>query len=314
MTIDDLRATLHEHADDVSDGDVAGRADAARRRARGVRRQQIVVALATAIVVSLIGALLLGENPLKRAEPVLPVPSPDPAVVSTFAGRTLLDSQVERSDVELTLTSQTEVPTHWTATCFGVGAEFVLHMTLDGASPGESPCEAAEPPEPLMGYVLDVRFPLGPHTMHLWLTNADGAVVDKAPGAVLAAGVYRLPDPVTVVAGVSVYPRERAYDSSSSTLREWQYVESRQSRPGDARLRARHDADTPMLAQLFATHLASADVRLLVDGVQTDAADVLDGSGFVGPLPPGGHSVELRIRGGGEATAQLGVVWREVAP
>jgi hypothetical protein len=56
------------------------------------------------------------------------------------------------------------------------------------------------------------------------------------------------------------------------------------------------------------------EVRLLVDGVEADATSVLDGSGFVGPLPSGRHTIELRIRDGADEAAQLGVVWREVAP
>ena len=97
-------------------------------------------------------------------------------------------------------------------------------MTLDGGSPGQAPCETAEPPEPQMGYVLDGRSPPGPHTLHLWLARTDGTAVVTAPAAVLAAGVYRLPDPVAVVAGVPVYDRERVFDPSMDVMQEWQYV------------------------------------------------------------------------------------------
>jgi hypothetical protein len=55
------------------------------------------------------------------------------------------------------------------------------------------------------------------------------------------------------------------------------------------------------------------EVRLFVDGVEADASSVLGGSGFVGTLSPGRHTVELRIQGGADAAAQLGVVWRELA-
>jgi hypothetical protein len=315
MTIQDLRTTLHERAAGVHDDAVAGRAEAARRRARGIRRQQTLVVLAAAaVVVSLIGAAILGGNPLKRTAPVVEVPEHDPAVVEAFAGRDLLDSRVQRGGAEVTLTSAAEVPTQWTATCFGVGAEFTLHMTLDGGSPGEAPCEAAEPPEPLMGYVLDDRFPPGPHTLHLWLARSDGSAVSGAPAAVLAAGVYVLPDSITDVAGVAVYERERVFDPSTTTLREWEYVDSQESQPGDGRLLAAHQADIRTLAQIVAPTVSPDDVRLLVDGVEADAASVLNGSGFVGPLTAGRHTVELRIRGGTDPSAQLGVVWREAAP
>ena len=314
MTIQDLRATLHEHATGVRDDAVESRADAARRRARDIRRRQTLVAVAAAVVIVPVVVAALGGNPLDRTAPVVDVPEPDPAVVEAFAGRTLLDSREVRDGSEITLSYDADVPTQWTATCFGVGAEFTLHMTLDGGSPGEAPCATTEPPEPQMGYVLDDRSPPGPHTLHLWLARTDRTAVGTAPPAVLTAGVYRLPDPVAVVAGVPVYDRERVFDPSIDFMQEWQYIESQESEPGDRRLLAAHRGDTRMLGQLVASLVSADEVRLLVDGVEADATSVLDGSGFVGPLPSGRHTIELRIRDGADEAAQLGVVWREVAP
>lgn len=314
MTIHDLQATLHEHAAVAHDSELVGRADAARRRARDIRRRQkLAVVAAAALVVPVIGVVVLQVNGQDRTEHVVEVPDPDPAVVSEYAGRTLLDSKVERDGVQVTLSADTETPTQWTATCFGVGSEFTLHATLDGGSPAEAPCEATQPPEPQLGYVLDDRFPAGPHTLHLSLTRSDGTAVATAPTAVLAAGVYRLPDPVAVVAGVPIYDRERVFDRSTDVMREWEYVESQESELGDRRLVATHEGDRPMVGHLVATRVPPDEVRLLVDGVEADAASVLGASGFLGTLPPGRHTVVLRIRGEADPAAQLGVVWRELA-
>jgi hypothetical protein len=314
MTIEDLRGTLHEHAAVAHDSELAGRADAARRSARGIRRRQrLVVVAAAALVVPVVGAVVLTVNRLDRTAPVVEVPEPDRAVVSGYAGRTLLDSRVARGGMQVTLSADVEVPTQWTATCFGVGSEFTLHTTLDGGSAAQAPCEATQPPEPQMGYVLDGRFPPGTHTIRLWLSSNDGTATVTAPTAVLAAGVYRLPDPVAVVAGVPVYDRERVFDRSMDVMQEWQYVESQESQPGDQRLMTAHRGDSRMVGQLVAPHVSPEDVLLLVDGVEGDASSVLSGSGFVGPLPPGRHTIELRIRGGAHAAARLGVVWRELA-
>ena len=122
MTIEDLRAILHEHAAGVRDDAVESRADAARRRARDIRRRQTLVAVAAAVVVVPVVVAALGGNPLDRTAPVVDVPEPDPAVVEAFAGRTLLDTREVRDGSEVTLSNAADVPTQWTATCFGVGA------------------------------------------------------------------------------------------------------------------------------------------------------------------------------------------------
>jgi hypothetical protein len=72
MTIHDLQATLHEHAPVAHDSELAGRADAARRRARGIRRwQTLVVVAAAALVVPVIGAVVLGVDRLDRTAPIV---------------------------------------------------------------------------------------------------------------------------------------------------------------------------------------------------------------------------------------------------
>ena len=314
MTIQDLRATLNEHAAGMRDHAVMRRADAARDRARDVRRRRTLATIAAAAVLVVpVVVAALGGNPFDRTAPVVDAPEPDPAVVGTFAGRTLLDSRVAHDGSEVTLSYDADVPTQWTATCFGAGAELTMHMTLDGGSPGDAPCEATQPPEPQMGYILDRSAP-GPHTVHLWLATTDGSTVVPADTVVLAAGVYRLPDPVDDIAGVPVYDRERAFDPSLDVLREWRYAGAQSSEPGHRRLLAAHRGDTRMLAQLVAPRLPPGEVTLLVDGVEVDSATVLAGPGFIGPIPPGRHTVEVRLRAGAEEGQQVGVVWRELVP
>lgn len=77
MTIQDLRAAPHEHAAVAHDSELAGRADAARGRARGIRRWQTpVVVAAAAHVVAVIGAVVLGVHRLNRTAPIVEVPEP----------------------------------------------------------------------------------------------------------------------------------------------------------------------------------------------------------------------------------------------
>ncbi|TNM50192.1 hypothetical protein FHP29_00725 [Nocardioides albidus] len=324
MSIEELRATLHQQVSGLVDDDVAGRADAARDRARDiVRRRRITAASVAAalVAVALLGAALLGLDPLRRSAPVVEVPQPDQVGVDAFAGRTPLESRESHDGSEVTLSHDADGPTQWTATCFGVGADYTLHATLDGASPGEAPCEVAEPPEALLGYVLDDRFADGKHTLRLWITRTGSGAV-TAPDAVLVAGVFRLPEPVAVVAGVGVYDVERVFDPSRGTLREWAYAGSQESQPGDRRLDATHESSTQMVAQLVVPDVepgvdSGVDpgvVRLLVDGVEVDAGPVLAGSGYLAPLPPGRHTVSVRLRGGPDQPRPFGVVWREVRP
>jgi hypothetical protein len=309
MRISDLQATLHEHADVLVDDRVAARALAARRRARTIRLRRVAATAAVvAVVVPIAGAAILGGNALRRSEPPVDVPDQDPGVATSFAGRTLLDSEVVRDGSALTLTFDTDSATQWTATCFGVDAAYTVHMTLDGGSPGEAACESEEPPEPLFGYVLDRRYQPGPHTLRLWLTESGTSSVVTVPDSVLAAGVYRLPEPVAVVAGIDVYEREYAF------AQEWRYAASDASEAGERELVATHEEVNRVLPRLVATDVAVDRVVLLVDGVETPAEPVLNGSGYLEPLRGGvSHSIELRLTGHVPDTAQLGVVWRSPA-
>ena len=308
MHIADLQTTLHAHADALLDEGMAGRAAAARHQARTIRVRRIAVtATAAVVVLPIAGAAMLGVNPLRRSEPPIDVPEKDPGVVATFAGRTLLDSEVVRDGAALTLTFDSDSPTQWTASCFGVDGTYVVHASLDGGSPGESLCEREEPPEPLMGYVLDSRFEPGSHTMRLWLTDSGGTEVGTVPGSVLAAGVYELPEPVAVVAGVDVYELEEAF------TQEWTYVASHQSQAGERSLVSTHDAGSRLLPRLIATDVDPGQVALLVDGVKADAAAVLNGSGYLEPLRGGSHTIVLQVESDVAPTARLGVIWRTPA-
>jgi hypothetical protein len=309
MDISDLQATLHEHADVLVDDRVAARAPAARRRAHTIRLRRVAAVAAAVVVVPIAGAAILGGNALHRSEPPVDAPDQDPAVAAGFAGRTLLDSEVVRDGSELTLTFDTGSPTQWTASCFGVDAAYTLHLTLDGASPGQAPCETEEPPEPLANYVLDRRYEPGMHTLRLWLTAADSSSVVAVPESVLAAGVYRLPEPVAVVAGVDVYEREYAL------AQEWRYVASDESDPGARSLVSTHEQpDNRALPRLVADGVPADHVVLLVDGVETPAEPVLDGSGYLEPLRGGiSHTIELRLTGDVPEAVRLGVVWRSPA-
>lgn len=317
MTVEELRAALHQQVSGLVDDGAPGRADAARERAREIRGRRRIAAASVAavlVLVAVLGAALLDLDPLRRSAPVVEDPQPAPVGVQAFAGRTPLDSEESHDGSEVSLAHDTDVPTQWTATCFGVGADYTLHATLDGASPAEAPCEVAEPPEALLGYVLDERFASGAHRLRLWITRTGSTEAVTAPDAVLVAGVFRLPEPVSVVAGVDVHEVERVYDPALGSLRDWRYAGSQQARPGDRRLDASHASSTRLVVQLVVPDVEPDAVRLLVDGVEVDATPVLEGSGHLAPLPAGRHTVSLRVRGGDEPPPVFGVVWREVVP
>lgn len=265
------------------------------------------------MLLPLVGAAMLGANPLDRSGPAeTPIPTerstPAPgSVVESFAGRSLLTSKVTRGASTLTVTASADVPTQWTANCGGASDEYVLHMTLDGRSPGQAACTESASEEPLMGYVLDRRFRTGQHTLQLWLTSPGGAEVEEAPeAAVLAVGVYRLPQPVTTVAGVDIYRQE------SVTAQEWRYATSTQTDSGERRLISTHRSDGPFLAQIVAPEVDPQRISILVDGEAVDPDPILSGPSYLDPFADGRHTVELRLRGG--AGAQIGVVWRELDP
>ena len=228
MSVQQLQATLREHAAAVSDDALEGRAAASIARARTIRRRQALAVVAAAAVIGpLVGAAILGANPLERSAPPVHKPEKVPTVQAAFAGRELLDSAVVRDKGELTVTRETKVPTQWTVACYGVGSDYTVHATFDGAAAGAAPCEGLEPHEPLLGYVHDRRRNAGNHNMHVWLTREGSAEIVPAHGSVLTAGVYQLPPPVAVVAGADVYEREVAFGPG------WQYAASRYSERGD---------------------------------------------------------------------------------
>jgi hypothetical protein len=144
----------------------------------------------------------------------------------------------------------------------------------------------------------------------LWITK-DGEAV-QPDGAVLAAAVYTLPDPVTTIAATDIEPLE------VSQGREWAYLDSVESKRGERSVTARFDAlDEDALLELVTDPLGTdLEVRLVVDGVATGDPTTfpLGGTNLGDTLSAGEpHTVTLRILGEAPPDARLGIVRRTLA-
>ncbi|HSV37986.1 MAG TPA: hypothetical protein VLI04_04435 [Nocardioidaceae bacterium] len=308
-TIQDLRDVLREHADSVSDDTLPSLADNARRQAVGIRRRRMAGAVAAAAAVTaLAGLAILNVDSLDGSRGEVP-PSGDKTVHvpvdESFAGRTLIDSRSTNGADELTLTLDTEVPTEWNVSCWGLGPGYTLHVEIDeGTFPGERPCRDERPADPEVTYQLDSRYPTGEHTIRAWITGGAMSVTDLE-SAVLVISVYELPDPVATVAGIDVFDEQFFFEKIYSLDK---YDESN---PGDRTLKSsyRQLTDESVAIQILATGSGDNPVKLYIDGLYQGELTIPDnyiwGTRTLGP-----HTVELRISGAVPADARLGVAWR----
>ena len=313
MSIPDLRDTLRMHADAVDDIGLAGRAAAARRQAASIRRRQtLAVAAAVAIVLPVAWLASMGGNPFDRSAPVV-TPPDDPtsdAFVESFAGRTLIDSEVVTGQSKIVFTAPVSRNTEWRAICRKVGSAYTLHMSLDHGAPGELPCDVEQLSGRLIAYQLGPEYPRrGEHTLRIWLTRTPGDVQAAPPTGQLGAAVYSLPDPVATVSGHQV--QELEVDAGT----EFRMITHEQSDAGDQAFSSTYpNSDVPVLVDWYSSSSRSGDVQVYVDG----RSEVVIPLGEGGPgliLAPGrSHTVRLRVLGEAPPDTLLGFVWREQIP
>ncbi|MFE7223733.1 hypothetical protein ACFU7D_03005 [Nocardioides sp. NPDC057577] len=310
MSIEQLQETLREHAAAIEDDTVLGRGPAVRRRAATIRlRRALVVAAVAVIVVPVAVMASLGANPFDRTAPVVrPVPSNGP-FVGTYAGRTLIDSEIATGRSELSFTAEASRNTEWRAVCRGVGSGYTLHLSLDDGEPGQLPCDVELLSGRWISYQLGPEYPQeGTHTLRLWLTSTSGRA--KAPPAdgQIGAAVYRLPEPAATVAGHQVQALEM--DGGS----EFRLVRREESMPGTRVLSSTYSSRAlPVEVDWYTSGSGSQEVQVYVDGRPETGLILGDGGPGLVLTPEEAHTVSLRIVGDVPADALLGIVWREEA-
>ena len=306
-----LRRAMADHADDVAGSPTIGRAGRAREQARTMRRRQYAATAVAALAVTAAG--LAASGVLAKNPP--PDPAPEPSrvidVAPSFAGRTLITSGETHDGEPLFLTVDAPAGSQWMVTCAGLGPEYVVHRAIDDDFEETAPCGPLEVLGETMGFRWSSSAPVGTGVeLALWITK-DGQAV-QPDGAILAAAVYQLPDPVTTVAATDVVPLE------VSLGRQWAYLDVVESEPGQRRLTQRFPArDEEVLLELVTDPVGSdARVELSVDGV-ADASPrtfPLGGTSLGDMLTPGEpHTVTLRILGDVPADARLAIVRRTPA-
>jgi hypothetical protein len=308
-----VRRTLLAYAEDVPAGPAASRAAQAREQARAMRVRRnagVVAGIATLAAV----AIGVGASGMLRADPP-PDPAPQPNrvvdVAPSFAGRTLITSGETHDGEPLFLRVDAPVGSQWMVTCAGVGPEYVVHRAIDGEFEETAPCSHAGRLGDTMSFRWSSAEPVGSvEELAVWITK-DGQAV-QPDGAVLAAAVYTLPEPVTTLASTDIEPLE------VSLGREWAYLDSIGSERGERRLTARFPAlDEEVLLELVTDPVGgTAEVELRVDGVASASPRTfpLGGSSLGDTLSAGQpHTVTLRIIGEVPPDARLGIVRRTLA-
>ncbi|WP_374457341.1 hypothetical protein [Nocardioides sp.] len=308
----ELRRTMADHADDVLGSPTIGRAGRARAQARAMRRRQYAATAVAALAVTAAG---VGAGALLRSDPP-PEPAPEPTrvidVAPSFAGRTLITSGETHDGEPLFLTVDAPAGSQWMVTCAGLGPEYVVHRAIDDQFEETAPCGPLEVLGETMGFRWSSSAPVGTGVeLALWITR-DGEAV-QPDGAILAAAVYQLPQPVTRVAATDVVPVE------VSLGQEWAYLDAVESEPGDRRLTARFPAmDEEVLLELVTDPVGEdAEVELVVDGVASASPQTfpLGGTNLGDKLTPGDpHTVTLRIIGDVPPQGRLAIVRRTLAP
>ncbi|HET7734848.1 MAG TPA: hypothetical protein VFK52_02640 [Nocardioidaceae bacterium] len=314
MSIHELQQVLHDHADDVVDTALAGRAAAARREAVGIKwRRRAVGTLVVAVVAPVLGAALLGGGPFDRTGTIDPVDrghSADLDVLSSFAGRELLDSEVVTGTNELVLEVPAGEHTELHAACWGVGPKYTLHVTLDGEGPGDGYCETNRPEVSQLAYGLTEAESGVDHTLRLWITPNYPDLPDVPAGVFLMAAAYRSPDVEASVTGQEVYALERV-DGEDYELAAYD-----ESRPGARTLRSTFTATDLAQVEIF----SNASLPHPEDRVTVLLNGIRQSDFWLGPRSfdhlaaryKGPHTVVLRIRGDVPPDAVLGVVWRTI--
>lgn len=308
-----VRRTMLAHAEDVTVGPAAGRAAKAREQARmmRVRRNAGVVAGIAAVAAIAVG---VGASGILRADPP-PEPARQPdrtiEVADTFAGRTLITSGETHDGEPLFLGVEAPAGSQWMISCAGIGSDYTVHRTIDGQFEETAPCNWVQPLGETMSFRWTSAEPVGSVAeFAVWITK-DGEAV-QPDGAILAAAVYALPEPVTTLAGSDIEPLEVALGQ------EWAYLDSVGSEPGAKSVSARFDAlDEEALLELATAPLGTdLQVKLVVDGVVTGSPTTfpLGGTNLGDKLSAGEpHTVTLRIIGEPPPDARLGIVRRTLA-
>jgi hypothetical protein len=313
MNVEELvQRTLADHASDVAGPADPSRAGAARREAHAIRvRRGVGAVAAVAAVTALAG--LAGSGFLRADEAPGPAEQPERVVdvAESFAGRTLITSQETLGGRPLEMTVDATVGSQWLVTCAGVGPEYVVHRTIDGTDEDTAVCGPLEVLGDTMSFRWTAAEPAGEgRRLRLWITR-DGEVVEPE-GAILTAAAYDLPAPVTTLAGTDVQEVE-PLDG-----RDWTYVDSVESRPGQRALTHRFDAlDDEALLEITSDGSGQGSVQLLVDGtlVTNPSAYSLGSTDLGNRLAAGAaHTVTLRIVGDVPDDARLAIVRRVVTP
>lgn len=308
-----VRRTMLAYAEDVPVAPVAGRGAQAREQARvmRVRRNAGVAAGVAALAAIAVG---VGASGILRADPPPePAPQPDRAieVADAFAGRTLITSGETHDGEPLFLGADAPAGSQWMITCTGVGPEYLVHRAIDGQFEETAPCGWSQQLGESMSFRWTSAEPVGSvEELAVWITR-DGKAV-QPDGAVLAAAVYALPEPVATVAGSDIEPLE------VSRGQEWAYLDSIESKPGKVRLTTTFPAlDEEVLLELVTDPVGTtAEVELRVDGVASASPQrfPLGGTSVGDMLTPGEpHTVTLRIVGDVPPDARLAIVRRTLA-
>ena len=311
MNVEEMvQRTLADHAGDVAADPDPGRASAARREAHAIRvRRGVGAVAAVAVVTTLAG--VAGSGFLRADEPPGPADNPERVVevAGSFAGRTLITSEETLDGRPLEMTVDATVGSQWLVTCAGVGSEYVVHRTIDGASEDTAVCGPLEVLGDTMSFRWTAAEPAGEgRRLRLWITR-DGEVVEPE-GAILAAAAYDLPAPVTTLAGTDIQ------DVEPLDGQDWTYLDSVESRPGARVLTHRFAAlDEEALLEITSRGSGPGSVELLVDGtLVTDPKAHSLGSTDLGTRLTAGaaHTVTLRIVGDVPDDTRLAIVRRVV--
>jgi hypothetical protein len=314
MSLQELRAVLHEHATSIDDDALVGRAAAARRRARTIqRRRAATVAAGVALVVPIAGAILVMSGPGRsgtQPQPANPTGSTS-AVPLTIGDSTLIDSKVATGVSELTLTVDAWAGTDWRPACQNVGPAFLLHFTLDGSDEGSYQCDVDLVAGERGGYAIGSEAAsFGSHTLRIWLTDAANVPTQGPRSGVLAAAVYQLAPPVAEVA--PGYEVQELIEDGEGT---WKF-----SRLDKSELGVRSFKSTQTVAagggsvDWYALGSGSSRVEIYVDGQLETTMSMGGGGPGVTVSENATHTVELRITGPVPGDALLALVWRNAAP
>lgn len=308
MTIEQLQDTLRAHAAALEDDTVVGRGAAVRRRAATIRLRRTLVAAAVVVILVPVAVLAsLGANPFDRTAPVVTPPRSNGPFVGTYAGRTLIDSEIATGKSELLFTAKVSRNTEWRAVCRGVGSGYTLHMSLDEGEPGQVPCDVELLSGRWISYQLGPEYPQeGKHTLRLWLTSTSGREKTPPADGQIGAAVYRLPEPAATVAGHQVQTLEM--DGGS----EFRLIRREESMPGTRTLSSTYSSKAvPVEVGWYTSGSGSQEVQVYVDG-RPETGLILGNGGPGLVLTPGeAHTVSLRIVGDVPPDALLGLVWRE---